>query len=160
MAGVDGMTTRREEPLDARGAGSAEDTRPRARGAGLAVVAVYGVFAISATARAGVQLVRDAAEAPVAYGLSALAALVYVVATVGLAHNGRRMRRVATVAVVIELVGVLTVGLLSLVEPQWFPRETVWSNFGMGYGFVPLLLPLLGLFWLWRSNPARVAQQS
>ncbi len=138
----------------------ATDDRPPARGAGLLVVAVYVIFALAATARAGVQLLRDAAEAPLAYGLSAFAAVVYVLAAVGLAHNGRRMRRLAWTAVTIELVGVLVVGALSLLAPELFPRDTVWSRFGSGYGFVPLVLPVLGLFWLWRSSPGRVARAS
>src|SRR5690625_5819262 len=100
MAGVAGMTAER-----LRTAPATHDPAP-ARGAGLVVVAGYVVFALSATARAGVELTRDASEAPLAYGLSAFAALVYVVAAVGLAHNGRRMRRIATTAVVVELVGV------------------------------------------------------
>jgi len=136
------------------------DPRPRSRGAGIVVVMIYGIFAVSATARAGVQLIRNAAEAPVAYGLSALAAVVYIVATIGLAHNGRRMRRVATAAVVFELMGVLVVGTLSLVEPQWFPRHTVWSSFGIDYAFIPLVLPMFGLFWLWRSSPTRLARRA
>jgi hypothetical protein len=24
----------------------------------------------------------------------------------------------------------------------------VWSDFGIGYGFVPVVLPILGLLWL------------
>lgn len=138
----------------------ATDDRPPARGAGLLVVAVYAIFALSASARAGVQLVRDAAEAPLAYGLSAFAAVVYIVAAVGLAHNGRRMRRVAWVAVSIEMAGVLVVGGLSLLAPELFQDDTVWSRFGMGYGFVPLVLPVLGLLWLWRSSPGRLARAS
>lgn len=136
------------------------DDRPPARGAGRVVIVVYAIFALAATARAGVQLVRDAGEAPVAYGLSAVAALIYVVATIVLAHNGRRARKVAWAAVSIELVGVLVVGTLSLIEPELFPRATVWSMYGAGYGFVPLVLPVAGLIWLWRSSPARVQAES
>jgi len=146
-----------EEPLRTA---PATDDRPPARGAGLLVVAVYVIFALAATARASVQLVRDAAEAPLAYGLSGFAAVVYVVAAVALAHNGRRMRRLAWAAVSIEMLGVLVVGALSLLTPELFPRDTVWSRFGSGYGFVPLVLPALGLFWLWRSSPGRVARAS
>ena len=138
----------------------ATDTRPPARGWGRVIIAVYGVFAISALARASVQLLRDAAEAPLAYALSAFAAVVYVVATVALAHNGRRMRRLAWIAVVVELVGVIVVGIASFVDPELFPRSTVWSHLGQGYGFVPLVLPFLGMFWLWRSSPGRVARAS
>ena len=139
---------------------STEDTRRPAYGFGRVLILVYAVFAVSATARAGVQLVRDAAEAPLAYGLSALAAAVYVLATVALAHNGRRMRRVGWAAVLFELVGVLVVGTLSLAEPQLFPEATVWSGYGRGYGYVPLVLPMIGIAWLWWSSPVRVAQRA
>jgi hypothetical protein len=118
-------------------------------GPGRLLVAVYGVFAISATARSAVQLTTDFDEAPLAYMLSLFAALVYVVATVSLARGGPVAVRVAWVAVTIELIGVLTVGTLTLVDPEAFPDATVWSVYGQGYGFVPLVLPFLGLAWLW-----------
>ena len=123
-------------------------------GAGRVLVAVYGLFALSATARAAVQLATKFNEAPVAYLLSAVAGLVYVVATVTLARGDQASRRVATVAIVLELVGVLTVGTLSIVDPEAFPRATVWSTYGIGYAFVPLVLPVLGLLWLRHTRPA------
>jgi hypothetical protein len=118
------------------------------------LVAVYGVFALAATARAGVQLATRFAEAPLAYLLSALAGVVYLVATVTLARGDRTSRRVAWIAIGLELVGVLTVGTLSVLDPAAFPRATVWSAYGIGYGFVPLVLPVLGLLWLARTRPA------
>jgi hypothetical protein len=129
--------------------GPSAPTPSTASGPGRVLVAVYAVFALSASARAGVQLLRDWHEAQLAYGLSAFAAVVYVVATVALARGHRRL---AVAAVGTELVGVLVVGTLSLVDPQAFPEATVWSGFGSGYGYVPLVLPLLGLAWLWRSR--------
>ncbi len=48
----------------------------------------------------------------------------------------------------VELVGVLVVGTVSYLAPSDFPDRTVWSHFGAGYGYVPLLLPILGLLWL------------
>jgi len=117
-------------------------------GPGRILVAVYAVFALSASARAGLQLTTKLDQAPVAYLLSGLAAVVYVVATVSLARSTARSFRVALGAVVLELVGVLTVGALSVVDPVAFPDETVWSGFGAGYGYVPLALPMLGLLWL------------
>lgn len=134
------------------------DDRPPSLGPGRLLIAVYGIFAVAATARATVQLVRDAGEAPLAYGLSAFAAVVYVVATLALAHNGARSRVVAWVTCSVELAGVLVVGALSLGAPEAFPRATVWSGFGVGYGYVPLVLPVLGLVYLARSRPGRVAQ--
>ncbi|SDR93095.1 hypothetical protein SAMN04488543_0771 [Friedmanniella luteola] len=122
-------------------------------GPGRALVAVYGLFALSATARAAVQLATQFREAPLAYLLSAVAGLIYIVATVTLARGDRASRRVATVAIVLELVGVLTVGTLSVVDPEAFPRATVWSTYGIGYAFVPLVLPVLGLLWLRHTRP-------
>ena len=135
-----------------------EDRPGTAHGPGRVLVAVYGVFALAAGARAAVQLSTRFAEAPVAYLLSALAAVVYVVATVALARRGRR---VALVAISVELVGVLVVGTLSLVDRAAFPDETVWSAYGRGYLFIPLVLPVVGLLYLRRTartqgpNPLR-----
>ena len=125
--------------------------RPTGRGFGRVLVAVYAIFAIGATARSVVQIATRFDEAPLAYSLSAVAAVVYIVATVALARGDRTSRRVATVAIGIELVGVLAVGTLSLVAPQDFPAASVWSGFGSGYGFIPLVLPLVGLWWLRRT---------
>jgi hypothetical protein len=124
------------------------------RGFGRVLVAVYGIFALSATARSGYQIATKFHEAPLAYLLSALAAVVYVVATVSLARGGTTSRRVALVAILIELVGVLVVGTLSLADSTAFPDAAVWSGYGSGYGFVPLVLPFVGLWWLSRSRPA------
>src|SRR5690349_21518711 len=99
-------------------------------GPGKVLVAVYGVFALAACARAGVQIATRYDEAPLAYLLSALAGVIYLVATIMLARGTRTSRRVATVAILVELVGVLTVGTLSVLDPGDFPRATVWSVYG------------------------------
>ena len=118
------------------------------RGLGIILVALYGLFALAATGRATYQILADFDKAPVSYLLSALAAVIYLVATVALARGDRTSVRVATVAISIELVGVLAVGLVSYLVPSEFPDKTVWSHFGAGYGYVPLVLPVLGLLWL------------
>jgi cytochrome bd-type quinol oxidase subunit 2 len=128
-------------------------------GPGRVLVAVYGTFALAAGARAAVQLATRFSEAPVAYLLSAFAAVVYVVATVGLAR-GARGRRTAFAAITVELVGVLVVGTLSLLDPAAFPDETVWSAYGRGYYFVPLVLPVLGLLQLRRAGRQPADQKS
>jgi hypothetical protein len=119
-------------------------------GAGRLLIAVYGVFAISASARASFQLFFKFSEAPFAYSLSALAAVVYILATVTLAKED--WHKVAKIAIWFELLGVLSVGSLSFLFPEWFAHPSVWSQFGIGYGFVPLALPLLGLIWLRKRN--------
>jgi hypothetical protein len=125
---------------------------PGGSGAGRVLVAVYGTFALAAGARAAVQLGTRFAEAPLAYLLSALAAVVYAVATAGLARGGRGGRRTALIAITVELVGVVVVGTLSLVDPAAFPDETVWSAYGRGYLYIPLVLPVLGLLLLRRTG--------
>lgn len=135
--------------------------RATATGVGRVLVAAYAVFALSASARAGVQLATRFQEAPLAYLLSALAGVVYVLATAGLAGRGRAARGLAWVSVLIELTGVLVVGTVSVALPEDFPRATVWSGFGAGYGWVPLVLPIFGLLWLWHTGrrPGGVARQ-
>ena len=119
-------------------------------GPGRLLVAVYGLFALSATARAGVQIATKFGHAPVAYLLSAFAALVYILATVTLAVGSPTARRIAVVSCSVELAGVLAVGTWSMADPGTFPDATVWSGYGSGYGFVPLVLPVFGLLWLRR----------
>jgi hypothetical protein len=125
-------------------------------GPGRLLVAIYGLFALSASARAAVQIATKFHHAPVAYVLSAFAGLVYILATVTLTNGSPTARRIAVVSCSIELTGVLAVGTWSIVDPASFPDATVWSSYGSGYGFVPLVLPVFGLLWLrrWAKRPA------
>lgn len=126
----------------------------RSRGLGRVLILVYGLLALAATGRSVYQLIDDFEKAPVAYSLSALAAVIYIVATIALVVPGETWYRIAVVTIGFELVGVLVVGLLSLFDPVLFPAKTVWSVFGRGYGFVPLVLPVLGLIWLYLNRPS------
>ena len=118
-------------------------------GPGKVLLAVYVLFAISAGARALYQIATQFQVAPLAYLLSAFSAAVYILAAVAI---GRRQRRLALVAVWIELVGVVGIGLFTLLAPQAFADDTVWTDFGIGYGLFPLILPILGLLWLFGST--------
>ena len=117
-------------------------------GPGRLLVAVYALFALSASARAVVQIATKFGHAPVAYLLSAFAAVVYILATVTLAIGNPTARRIAVLSCSVEFAGVLAVGTWSLADPATFPDATVWSGYGSGYGFVPLVLPVFGLLWL------------
>ncbi len=127
-----------------------ERVRATRSGPGRVLIAVYAIFALSATARAAVQIATKFPVAPLAYLLSALAGVVYIVAPLALA-GGRRRTAWGTVG--FELVGVLAVGTFSLLVPADFPADTVWSGYGRGYGFVPLVLPFVGLWWLRNTRP-------
>ena len=131
----------------------AEPTGRALGGPGVVLVVVYGVLALAATGRSILQIASDFDQAPLAYTLSALAAVVYILATWCLARGGRWVK-VGIVACAIELVGVLVVGAASYLFPEAFPDKTVWSHFGQGYGYVPLVLPVLGLWWFRRVDRA------
>jgi hypothetical protein len=122
-------------------------------GPGRVLLTVYIIFAVAAGARAGVQIALKFNEAPLAYLLSAVAAAVYLAATIGLAVGGAKGRLTALTSCSIELVGVLVVGTLSIGDKAAFPDQTVWSDYGSGYGYIPLVLPMIGLYWLWRNRP-------
>ncbi|MDA4893928.1 hypothetical protein V6R91_26430 [Microbacterium sp. CCNWLW41] len=133
------------------------DTPPtrRMRGVGRVLVIVYAVMALASTGRSFVQIVQRFDEAPLAYALSAAAAVVYIVATLALILAGRPgWYTVAWVAIVFEMTGVLVVGALSLLVPEIFQHQTVWSQFGLGYLLVPLFLPILGMWWLRTHRPS------
>ena len=120
------------------------------------IVAAYVVLTVAALGRSSFQVFTKFDQAPLAYGLSALAAAVYVLATVSLALSSRpRLRRLALYSLGFELSGVLVVGILSVVRPEWFPEATVWSDFGLGYLLIPLFLPMVGLWWLRANRVAR-----
>jgi hypothetical protein len=129
------------EPLDS------QPTSTRT-GPGRLLVAIYGLFALSASARALVQIATKFHHAPVAYLLSAFAGVVYIIATATLTAGTLTARRIALVSCSVEFIGVLGVGTWSVVDPASFPDATVWSDYGSGYGFVPLVLPVFGLLWL------------
>lgn len=135
----------------------------RITGLGRVLVFFYGLLALAATGRSVTQILTKFDEAPVAYALSALAAVVYIVATVALVapartpEAARRWYRIAFATIAFELVGVLVVGTLSLVDAQLFPHDSVWSVYGYGYVFIPLALPVLGLWWLRSGGRSRVS---
>lgn len=123
------------------------------------LIAFYAVFALAATARAIVQLSTTFHTAPLAYLLSLFSGLVYLAATIGLTTDRIFSRALAWVACGTELVGVLVIGIASLVDSAAFPKDTVWSRFGSGYGYFPVLLPVLGLMWLRYSSAAYRAEE-
>ncbi|WP_395576567.1 hypothetical protein [Streptomyces sp. BK79] len=123
-------------------------------GPGILLVWLYGVMVVGAVSRSAYQIGTEFDRAPLPYTLSALAGVVYGFITYTLVRGGERARRAALVCCVAELVGVLTVGTWTLVEPSAFPDATVWSDYGMGYLFIPVLLPLSAVYWLRRARTA------
>ncbi|AHH99536.1 hypothetical protein [Kutzneria albida] len=127
------------------------------RGVGPAqlILAGYTLFVVAASARCAVQLITHPARAPLAYALSGVAALVYTIGLILLSRSNRNPDQPRTPALVccgVELLGVAAVGSWTVLDPAAFPDATVWSRFGSGYGFVPVLLPVLTGWWLSRER--------
>lgn len=120
----------------------------------LVLLTVYAIFVLAAGARSLVQVLTRFEEAPIAYSLSVVAAATYVAGWFAIRRAADGSAGFAKIMLWVELAGVVVVGVLSLVEPSWFPDASVWSKFGSGYGFVPALLPILGLLWLWKGRPS------
>ena len=118
------------------------------------LLALYALFTLAAGARSIVQLATRADDAPVAYSLSLFAAATYALGWVAIRRAADGDTRFASRMLWIELAGVATVGTLSLVREEWFPDASVWSDYGIGYGFVPLALPIAGLLWLRTQQPS------
>jgi hypothetical protein len=117
----------------------------------------YGFFTLAAGARSGVQLATHYSRAPLAYVLSAVAAAIYLTGMVAMLVAERRpgARVWARRLCLVELAGVVVVGVTSVALPSAFSDATVWSDFGSGYAFVPVALPLLGLLWIYSTNDRR-----
>ncbi|MFE4451030.1 hypothetical protein [Streptomyces sp. NPDC056796] len=123
-------------------------------GPGRVLVWFYGVFTVAAASRSVVEMIMDFGKAPLAYVLSAVAAVVYGFITYSLVRGGEKARGAALLCCAAELAGVLVVGTWTRLEPSAFPDSTVWSEFGMGYLFIPVILPVTGMIWLRRSRTA------
>ncbi|MFJ3924322.1 hypothetical protein [Streptomyces sp. NPDC090022] len=133
-----------------RAGATATGRRRLVSGPGLLLVWLYGVMVVGAVSRSAYQISTEFDRAPLAYGLSGAAALVYAFITYSLVRGGERARRAALLCCAAELAGVLIVGTWTLVRPEAFPDATVWSDFGMGYLFIPVILPITGMLWLRR----------
>jgi hypothetical protein len=139
-----------------------QDEQKIGQGPGRLIVSLYGLFTVAAGSRSVYQLIAQYHRAPLAYLLSAVAAAVYAFILVTLVRGGESARRLATVCCAAELLGVLTVGTWTIVAPATFHDQTVWSYYGAGYLFIPVLLPVTGILWLRKAAPrsGRTAERS
>lgn len=144
-------------PVSAR---PATDDRSPSYGVGRVVMALFWV--------AGAYFVYTSAQdffnhSNEPFGLritSVLAAFGYLVAALGITHNGRRMRMVAWAALGFEFVGVLVTGLTGVGIEEIGSFRTVWGNLGADHYYIPLILPIIGIAWMWYADPRRIVEIS
>lgn len=135
-----------------------KDERGQSRGFGRVIMAAFwaaGTFIFSVAVW---ELVSES-SLPIGPKLANLfAGLIYLAAASGLTHNGRRMRMVAWSAVSIAFAGPIIMGLADLGSGPSGNLWSPWADFGRETGFASLVLPLVGLAWLWWSNPRRIVE--
>lgn len=135
------------------------DNRSRSWGWGRLVIAVFWIFGIVAT---GFSLwgLNDGSDVPLGPRLiSLVAGVVYLMVALGMTHNGRRMRIIAWVGLIISLVGPVIVAIQELGFPSYSAAGlSPWSRFGGDYWYLPMVLPIVGLVWMWWSDPRRIVE--
>ena len=135
------------------------DDRPVSLGLGRVVMALFWVMAVVSVLSGTWYLIRESAV-PIGPRLIAfLAGFVYLAVALGLTHNGRKMRLVAGGGLIISLVAPIIMGLLELGMPATLPSvPSPWANFGADYYYLPLILSVVGLVWMWLSDPRRIVE--
>lgn len=157
MSANDSTAARSVPGENTSGRGIRDDRRP-SWGLGRIVMVLFWLFGLLTAVPALVALIR-ATDTPIGPRLIAvLAGLVYLVIAVGITHNGRKMRFIAWAATTVALVGSLITGLFELGTDHAAAVTSAWSRFGADYWYVPLVLPLIGFVWLWRSDPRRIVE--
>jgi hypothetical protein len=127
---------------------------PAIRGdAQAALLAAYGILAFAAVGRSTYELIFKFDEAPGAYLLSAFAAIVYLVATWAIWSGTKRAILIGRISCTFEMIGVLVVGTWTTIDSEALPVGTVWSYYGRDYGWLPLVVPALALWWLYKQHP-------
>ena len=112
----------------------------------LGYVALYGFWSVAVLSRALVQYATRPIVALPTH-LSLLAGIIYVAITIW-AWKGqiRRVRR----GLWSELIGVLLVSIGESFAP--LPYASAWSQYGAGYLWLPLLLPIGGIVLSYRRT--------
>jgi len=133
-----------------------EATTPRqaktARGASDVLGFFYGLWAFSALGRSSWEyLFKQNVRTYVPAHLSTFVGLLYIFIIIGLHRRTPRWWWITLGLLIAELAGVLIVGTIDVIWRP-FPYATVWSNFGIGYFFMPLLLPFVGLWYMLRKQ--------
>lgn len=124
------------------------------RGGTDVLIVVYGLWAVAALGRAIYQYMFRHTSNLVPTHLSAVAGGFYLLIILGLRRQTPAMWYVTIALLSLELACVLAVGVIDAV---WHPfaYATVWSGFGAGYLFVPLILPIAGLWWMAQAETRR-----
>jgi hypothetical protein len=128
-----------------------DDIRQTTETAPHALTLLYGLWAVAALSRAVYQYLFRHPESFVPTHISAFVGVLYLLILLGLRRRGPRVWWATLALLAVELGGVLIVGMVDLVWRP-FPYATVWSGLGAGYLYIPLFLPVVGIWWMLQRN--------
>jgi hypothetical protein len=119
----------------------------------------YGLWAFSALGRAVYQYIWKHPVNFMPTHISTFVGVLYIAIIIGLRRRSPRAWWTTLALLCVELSGVLLVGTIDVV---WHPfaYASVWSGYGIGYFFMPLVLPFVGLTWLLRKETRAAYWQS
>jgi hypothetical protein len=122
------------------------------RGASDVLSFFYGLWSFSALGRSSYEyLFKPNVPTYVPAHLSTFVGVLYIFIIAGLRKRSPRWWWVTLSLLIVELAGVLLVGTIDVIWHP-FPYATVWSKYGIGYFFMPLVLPFAGLAYLLRKE--------
>ncbi len=142
-----------------RGVGQVADNRPPALGLGRLVMVLYWLFGAWVCIESVIELFNREPGQAIGPALgSLLAGMVHLLAAVAISHNGRRMRMVGWTCVIIGLWAPIVVGVVGWGIPEVTAQKSARGSFGEDYLFLPVVVNIVGLVWLWWSNPRRIVE--
>lgn len=135
---------------------AARDQRPPSLGLGRIIIALFWMLGLWIFATAIVDLFhgQDKPWGPQLVAL--LAGIDYLVAAIALTHNGRRMRMVGWAAITLSIAVPFVLWVASLGLEELNSARSAWTGMGSDFYYLPLVVSLIGIVWMWRSNPRRI----
>jgi hypothetical protein len=145
------MNSHIQQPIQTESA----TARKAARGASDVLGFFYALWAFSALGRSSWEYAfKQNVPTYVPAHLSTFVGVLYIFIIVGLRKRTPGWWWITLALLTVELAGVLIVGTVDVIWRP-FPYATVWSNYGIGYFFMPLVLPFVGLWWVLRRQTRR-----
>lgn len=127
------------------------ETQTAARGAADALAFFYGLWAVASLGRAIYQYGFRHPEHFTPTHISTFVGVLYLFIIVGLRRRSPHAWWGTLALLAVELAGVLIVGTIDVVWRP-FPYASVWSMYGAGYFFMPLVMPFVGIWWILRKE--------